>query len=131
MGHAIRNGTPAPHVTNRCLCVRHADRLKLLGLHSGIPFWDIPDLGPYLLGMGTTIHSAEHRRLVALLQERREKAGLRQSELAERLGRHQSFVSKYENGERRLDLVEVRAICAALDASLVGLIRRWEQETPS
>lgn len=76
--------------------------------------------------MGRTIHTPEHRRLVVLLRGLREAAGLRQVELAERLGRPQSFVSKYESGERRLDLVELREICQALGASVVELVQRWE-----
>lgn len=76
--------------------------------------------------MGRTIHTPDHRRLVDLLRGLREAAGLRQIELAERLDRPQSFVSKYESGERRLDLVELRAICHALDTSLVELVGRWE-----
>lgn len=77
--------------------------------------------------MGRTIHTEEHRRLIALLRERREAAGLRQIDLAERLDRPQSFVSKYEAGERRLDLVELRGICMVLGVSLSELVTRWEQ----
>ncbi|MEA2901396.1 MAG: hypothetical protein QOH36_1283 [Actinomycetota bacterium] len=76
-------------------------------------------------GVARTIHTPEHRRLVKLLRELREAAGLRQVELANRLGRNQSFVSKYESGERRLDLVELRAICEALDTNIVELVRAW------
>lgn len=75
--------------------------------------------------MGRTIHTPEHRRLVQLLRQLREEAGLRQTELAGLLGRPQSFVSKYESGERRLDLVELRDICRALGADLVEVVRQW------
>ena len=54
-----------------------------------------------------------------------ERAGLRQVDLAERLDRPQSFVSNYERGQRRLDLVELDAICTALGVSVVTLVRRW------
>lgn len=77
--------------------------------------------------MGRSIHTPDHRRLAELLRELREQAGLRQSELAHRLDRPQSFVSKYEAGERRLDLIELRAICLALDTSVVKLVERWEE----
>lgn len=77
--------------------------------------------------MGRTIHTEEHRRLIALLREHREAAGLRQVDLAERLDRPQSFVSKYEAGERRLDLVELRSVCVALGVSLADVVLRWEQ----
>lgn len=77
--------------------------------------------------VGRTIHSEGHRRLVALLRQYRAESGLRQKELAERLDRPQSFVSKYEAGERRLDLVELEAICRVLDVALTELVRRWDQ----
>jgi transcriptional regulator with XRE-family HTH domain len=74
-----------------------------------------------------SIYSPEHRHLVELLREHREKAGVRQAELAARLDRPQSFVSKYESGQRRLDLIEVRQICTALDIDVVNLVRAWER----
>jgi transcriptional regulator with XRE-family HTH domain len=44
-------------------------------------------------------------------------AQLTQVQVAERLGRPQSFVSKYESGERQLDVVEFVEVCEALDAA--------------
>lgn len=65
------------------------------------------------------------------LRELREAKALTQAELAGRLGVQQSFVSKYEAAERKLDIVDVRAICAVLEASFVGLAvdleRRWSE----
>lgn len=66
------------------------------------------------------------RCLIHLLRKVRVEAGLRQADLAYRLEQPQSFVSKYETGERKLSLLEVRGICAALDISLEEFIRRWE-----
>lgn len=63
-----------------------------------------------------------------LLRKIRLEADLRQQDLAERLNRPQSFVSKYESGERRLDLLEVRAICEACDTSLPAFVRRFEAQ---
>ena len=76
---------------------------------------------------GKSIYSEELRILVGLLRQLREEAGLRQVELAERLNRHQSFVSKYEAGQRRLDLIELRAVAGALGISLVEVVRRFEK----
>lgn len=45
----------------------------------------------------------------------REKANLTQSEVSKRLSRPQSFVAKYEGGERRLDVIEFVKVCKALD----------------
>ena len=52
----------------------------------------------------------------------RAKAGFKQSDLAERLGRPQSFVSKLERGERRLDLIEFIVVARALNADAAALL---------
>lgn len=78
--------------------------------------------------MDKTINSVAHRRLIALLRKYREDAGLRQTAVADALDEPQSFVSKYESGERRLDLVELRHVCAALGVSLVDLVTAFEHE---
>lgn len=77
--------------------------------------------------MDKAIGSAEHRRLCALLRTYRERAGLTQVELAERLGVPQSFVSKYENGERRLDLIELRQVCGAIGVKLAAVIAAFDR----
>ena len=71
--------------------------------------------------------TSEQHRLRALLREVRVAAGLKQADLAEKLKQSQSFVSKYESGERRLDLLELRAICAAVGLSLPEFVKRLEQ----
>jgi ribosome-binding protein aMBF1 (putative translation factor) len=48
--------------------------------------------------------------------------------LAQRLGEPQSFVSKYESGEQRLDLVELKRICKALGVCLTDVVRQFEEE---
>lgn len=73
---------------------------------------------------------ARRERLQALLRELRLEAGLRQVELAERLCRPQSFVSKYESGQRRLDLVELGQLCQAVGISLAEFVRRFEHTEP-
>ena len=52
---------------------------------------------------------------------------MRQVELAHRLGQPQSFVSKYESGERRLDLLQLRQICEAVGISLPDFVKRFEK----
>lgn len=56
--------------------------------------------------MGRSVHSKAYRDLLALLIATRDRKGLTQAQLGERIGRTQSFVSKCERGERRLDVVE-------------------------
>lgn len=74
-----------------------------------------------------SIHSVQHKALHGLLRQVRIEARLTQAELAQRLAKPQSFVSKYESGERRLDLVEVQEICHALGVSLTSFIRRFQR----
>ncbi len=75
---------------------------------------------------GVATISAEHLILQNLLKNLRKEANLSQQELAQRIGKPQSFVSKYEAGERRLDMIELRHICKALDLSLIDFILRLE-----
>lgn len=57
--------------------------------------------------MPKTIHSQRHRRLAELLTEKRKAAGLTQAAVAQAMGRHQPFIANIENGDRRVDLVEL------------------------
>ncbi len=72
--------------------------------------------------MDKTIYAEGQERLVALLRAYRTEAGLRQVDVAERLAVPQSFVSKYESGERRLDLLELEQVCKALGVRLGRLM---------
>jgi transcriptional regulator with XRE-family HTH domain len=74
-----------------------------------------------------SIYTREHTRLVALLKSIREESGLTQEALARTLRRPQSFVSKYESGQRRLDLVELKTVCEALGTTLTAFVRHFEQ----
>lgn len=69
------------------------------------------------LSMEKSIYSREYSLFLGLLRNARETAGLTQAEIAEDLGQTQSFVSKVERGERRIDVVELRAFCTALNIS--------------
>lgn len=55
-----------------------------------------------------------YESLQKALVEARQSKGLTQTEIATRIGKPQSFVSKYESGERRLDVVEFLEVCRAL-----------------
>lgn len=70
-----------------------------------------------------------------ILREQRETIGMTQSELATQLSAQQSFVSKYEAGERKLDVVELLYICQALEISLTALAAKvemlWEDRNAS
>jgi transcriptional regulator with XRE-family HTH domain len=66
-----------------------------------------------------------NRNPYAVLRELRIKADLTQAELAEKLGQSQSYVSKYENGEQRLDLIEIERICSAVEITLAEFVERY------
>lgn len=63
----------------------------------------------------------------AVLRTLRIEADLTQAELAEKLCQSQSYVSKYENGEQRLDLIEIERICDAVEISLVEFVERYRE----
>lgn len=67
--------------------------------------------------------SPRHRRLLMLLVQARKDAALSQVDLAQRLSRPQSFVSKVESGERRLDVIEFIEVCEALGCDGVAMLR--------
>ena len=77
-----------------------------------------------------SIHSAPYVHLLELLVERRNAAGLTQSQVAERLGRPQSYVSKFERGERRLDVIEFLEVCRHLETDHYDLLRDVEGAAP-
>jgi transcriptional regulator with XRE-family HTH domain len=62
----------------------------------------------------TALHTEEYQRFARALAEARRRAGLSQYELADRLGVDQSFISKYEAGRRRLDVIEFMRIVHAI-----------------
>jgi transcriptional regulator with XRE-family HTH domain len=70
-----------------------------------------------------SVHSPEQLALRELLIAARDKAELTQQKLAKRLGKPQSFVAKYEGGERRLDVVEFVIIARAIGADPVRILR--------
>ena len=70
-----------------------------------------------------SIHSEQHARLRQLLREARENAGLTQDQLAERLGAYKTFVSKYEAGDRRLDVIEFLAVTEAIGVNAGAILR--------
>jgi transcriptional regulator with XRE-family HTH domain len=75
--------------------------------------------------MQKSLKSAKYARFVELLVAVRHKAGIRQQALAKKLGRPQSFIAKYEGGERRIDVVEFVEIARALGAEPVKLFQKF------
>jgi transcriptional regulator with XRE-family HTH domain len=71
---------------------------------------------------------SQRKLLRALLKQLRINAQLTQAGLAGKLKQPQSFVSKYESGERRLDILELRSICAVLKISLADFVKALEDK---
>jgi transcriptional regulator with XRE-family HTH domain len=69
------------------------------------------------------LRSDDHRALRGLLIAARRKAELTQVDVAKRLGKPQSYVAKYEGGERRLDVIEFLAVTKALGADPRAVLR--------
>jgi transcriptional regulator with XRE-family HTH domain len=78
--------------------------------------------------MKTPDEKYQNEKFLLFLKEARQKSGIRQVELAKQLGVPQSFVSKYESGKRRLDILELRQICQVIGIPLGDFIRRLEEK---
>ncbi|HBE81180.1 MAG TPA: helix-turn-helix transcriptional regulator [Pyrinomonadaceae bacterium] len=77
--------------------------------------------------MEKSIYSKEYSLFLEQLRNAREEKGLTQIDVAQRLGQTQSFVSKVERGERRLDIVELRAFCSAIGVGFAAFITRIDK----
>lgn len=75
--------------------------------------------------MPSSVFTPRHQEFIQFLVAARKAAGVTQVELAARLSRHQSFVSKYERGERRLDVVEFCQVAEALGHEPSGLLKQF------
>lgn len=75
-----------------------------------------------------TIYRKEYVNILLFLKSARIKKILSQEELASLLGKDQTYVSKYESGIRRLDVVEVFDICKALNVNMKDIISIMENK---
>ena len=71
------------------------------------------------------LHTEPYRRLRAQLVVERKQAGLSQDAVAKKLSKPQSYVAKYERGERRLDIVELIEVSTAIGFDPVRFIREF------
>ena len=78
-------------------------------------------------GISKSVHSADQAAFCELMIKARKAAGLTQHDLAGRLKKPQSFVAKYEGGERRLDVVEFLAITGAIGADPVKILKALQR----
>lgn len=71
-----------------------------------------------------TIRTKRHQRLVEILITARKQAGIRQAELARRVGKTQTFVTRFEAGQRRIDAIELLALCRIIGIDPVKMVRK-------
>ncbi len=77
-------------------------------------------------------NNPQNRKILGeVVQHFREKAGLKQKELAEQLGQTQSFISKWESGQRRIDVLQVCDFCDVVGISLERFLRKLRKELES
>ena len=72
----------------------------------------------------SSIFPDEYQKALEQLVAARKRVEVTQTELAKMLGRPQSFVSKYESGERRLDVAEFVGVARALGADPIKMVRK-------
>jgi transcriptional regulator with XRE-family HTH domain len=80
-------------------------------------------MAPRARKLDKSVHSAGQTAFCELMIKARKAAGLTQHQLAKRLHKPQSFVAKYEGGERRVDVVEFIEICKAIEADPNKLLK--------
>lgn len=74
--------------------------------------------------MSKTLRSARHDALIAVIVERRKRAGLTQADVAKRLKQYQSYVARVESGQRRIDVIEFIDLSEAIGFNPAEVIRR-------
>lgn len=81
--------------------------------------------------MSRSVFAGDYAAVVATIVDARHKTGMTQVELAARLSKPQSFISKIERGERRIDVLEFCAVARAMGVSPAALIDAIEGRLPS
>ena len=80
------------------------------------------------MSMPSSLHSHRYQIFRNLIVSARKVSGLTQVQIAERLGKPQSFISKYERGERRLDFPEFIELADVLEIDVVDFVNRYQSE---
>ena len=73
------------------------------------------------------LYEPEYRILIDCLKSCRLRSNMTQQELASHLGCSQTYISKYEQCQKRLDIIEIRKICLCLGTSLVEFVAEFEE----
>lgn len=75
-----------------------------------------------------SVFSRDYGIFIEQLRLARKSSGLTQAQVAERLDQSQSFVSKCESGERRMDVIELRAYCLAIEQPILCFLADLEEK---
>jgi len=81
-----------------------------------------------LKGMEKSLFSKDYAVFLRELRKARKESGLTQEEIGKKLGQTQSFISKCERGERRLDVLEFRAFCKAIGVDFVQFVKSIDKK---
>ena len=95
------------------------------------PFWSIPYRVPILtrngrIGAARKQKTTRTQVLLEVMRELRKQCNLTQDQLAKSMGVKQAFISKYETGERRLDFLDLVAICEVMGISIVKFAEKFD-----
>lgn len=80
--------------------------------------------------MPKSVFGGDHRHLVDVLAQARKESHLTQTELANRIGKDQTFISLIERSQRRVDVLEFYALAKAMNADPVELFAKVAQRLP-
>ena len=80
-------------------------------------------------GTQSSPRSAEYGILLDLIREARVASGLTQKEICDRLGKPKNYMIKVERGERRVDVIELFALCKAMGADALQILREFAEAT--
>lgn len=78
--------------------------------------------------MEKTIYSREYAAVLRLLRKARKASGLTQVQIAKAMHQSQSFISKIELGDRRLDIIQLRTLLKAFGVKLTDFVHDLERE---
>lgn len=100
--------------------------LPILGIYNSSPFWGIcQELNiPSEVNARDRAYQAAYKRFLSRLVQARREAGLTQVEVAGRLGKAHSFISKCELGERRVDFVELQQLARIYEKDVLFFAER-------
>ena len=78
--------------------------------------------------MYKSIHTPQNQVLLDLLRNYRQRRRLRQIDVGMRLGKDQGMISKVESGERRLDVIELRAWLEAIEVDFIAFMKELDSQ---